>query len=170
MKRLSLLFFLPLFAAVPVVLQEPDVLAYVEENLPHSGLLKQTDGGFLYISLPKEYVYAVLPLLLGRDATPPPYFDQGMDGAHITVATEEEMAQVSSCYIPNLNQEIDFLIVNISKVELENSSLGSEVYYLKVESEKIGKIRKELGLSPKIQDHDFHITIGVVPVQESLSK
>ena len=157
----SLLFPCLVFGAVPVVIEDPQVLSYVEEKLPHEGILKQTREGFLYIELPKEYVFGILPLIANSKVCPPPYFDTEKVGAHITVATAEEMASLKLPKVPYLGAPIPFSIINFSQVQLENSILGSEMYMLTVESPQINEIRKALGLTPKIKGYDFHITIGV---------
>lgn len=150
-----------IFAAVPVVIEAPQVLSYVEEKLPHEGILKQTKEGFLYIELPKEYIFGTLPLIVNPKVCPPPYFDTEKVGAHITVATAEEMASLKFPKIPYLGTTIPFSIINFSQVQLENSILGSEMYMLTIESPKINEIRTALELPPKIKGYDFHITIGV---------
>jgi hypothetical protein len=150
-----------IFAAVPVVIEDSQVLSYVEENLPHEGVLKQTKEGFLYIELPKEYILETLALIDKPNVCPPPYFDTEKVGAHITVATAEEMASLKFPNAPYLGATIPFSIINLSLVQLENSLLGSEIYILTVESPKINEIRTTLELPPKINGYDFHITIGV---------
>ena len=96
-----------------------------------------------------------------NSACPPPYFENGKIGAHITVANAEEMENIMPSKIPYLGKNIAFSILNLDKVELKNSKLGSEVYRLSIESAQITEIRKGLGLSPKIKGYSFHITIAV---------
>lgn len=77
-SQLLYLLLLPcfVFAAVPVVIENPLVLSYVEKELPHEGILKQTQEGFLYIELPKEYVFGILPLINNSKVCPPPILTQ----------------------------------------------------------------------------------------------
>lgn len=156
-----LTLFSSIFAALPQIIEAPAVLAYVEERLPHQGLLKQTEDGFLYIELPKEYVFEILPLLNRAHIAPPPYFEAAKVGAHITVATAQEMADRGYPMSRYLGQSIPFSIDSLCQVELENSQLGSKLYMLKIESPTIAEIRQHLGLSPKIRGYDFHITVAV---------
>lgn len=92
---------------------------------------------------------------------PSPYFDAEKVGAHITVATAEEMAGLKLQKIPHLETTVPFSIIHFSQVHLENSLLGSEMYMLTIESPTIYEVRTTLGLPPKIKGYDFHITIGV---------
>ncbi|MBI5346690.1 MAG: hypothetical protein HZB76_06080 [Chlamydiae bacterium] len=156
-------FLLPFlaFAAVPVVIEDPQILSYVDKKLPHEGILKQSKEGFLYIELPKEYILGLLPLISQSGFCPPPYFNQDKVGAHITVATTKEITDLNFPNVPYLGESIPFSIVNFSHVQLGNSSLGSEAYELIIDSPQIMEIRKKLGLSPKIKGYDFHITVAV---------
>ena len=148
-----------LFASIPTPLSNPDLMAYVDKNLPHEGILKQTQEGFLYIELPKDYVFALQRFL--PKTCPPPYFKKGKIGAHITVVTAREMKDLNFPKVPFLGEKISFSIQSLEKVSLENSEIGSEAYLLLIDSPKILEIRKKLSLPLKIKAVDFHITIGV---------
>ena len=165
LRRKYIVIFLMLpffvFAAVPVVLDNSRVLSYVEKNLPRIGTLKQTWEGFLYIELPDEYVFGVLPLLAEYHVRPPPYFGRGKVGAHITVATAREIANRNFPVVASLGEKIPFSIVHFSKVHLENSLIGSTVYMLIIEAPRILQIRAALGLPLTIGEDYFHITIAV---------
>lgn len=150
------------FAAVPVIIENHSLLSYVKEHLPQTGLLKQTEEGFIYIELPSEYVFETFPLIEQEFLSLPPYFGEGKVGAHITVATREEIAQRGFPPIPHLGEQIPFSIVHFAKVLLaENSPLGTEAYLFLIEAPMLEEIRAQLGLSPKIKDYEFHITVAV---------
>lgn len=134
------------------------ILSYANKNLPQEGILRQAEDGFLYVELPKEYVFNTLPLMK-KAHNPPPYFAEGLVGAHITVATADEMAAIRFPPVPNLGQTIAFEIVSLDHLELEDSWIGKEICCFTVRSPQLEKIRIELGLPP-IQ-YDFHVTIGV---------
>ncbi len=162
-KRTIFAFFLAtswVFGAVPVILDNSTVNAYVEK-LPHEGVLKQEKDGFLYVALPREYVFGVLPLIPGL--APPPYFTPDKAGAHITVASAEEMALLKTPRIPSLGKMISFTIVNLTSAIVEKSRLGSnlEIYMLMVNSPQLEEIRKELNLPPLSGGFNFHITVGI---------
>jgi len=149
------------FSATPTVLDNPQVLRFANSKLPHEGTLKQTSSGFLYVELPKEYVFELIPLMSKGSACPPPYFEKDKIGAHISVAYSKEIKNVKPAKIPYLGEKVSFSIGNLKKVELQNSNLGSEVYFLTIESPQITEIRKSLGLSPTIKGNALHITIAV---------
>lgn len=157
----SLLMPLFIFAAVPVVIDDPQIMTYVDKNLPHQGILKQTKEGFLYVELPRGYVFDILPMIDQSNVCPPPYFDKDKVGAHITVAMPDEIAGLKFPAVPSLGQKISFTIVNFAQVQLENSILGKEIYMFTIKSPQIEEIRTKLGLTPKIKGYDFHITIAV---------
>ena len=159
---LCLLFTLPclLFSEPAVILDNPALLSFTD-HLPHEGLLKQTPEGFLYIELPKEYVFSLLPLI-PNPPSPPPYFSDGKIGAHITVASAQEIEKLGRPSIPHLGESIPFTILSFAYVRLEKCSMGSEIYLLEVEAPMIEEIRTSLGLPlTMIPDGKYHITIGV---------
>lgn len=152
-----------LCASTPVRLENSKVLQYAQTELPHEGILQMTEEGFLYVELPKEYVFELIPLLTKDKEVvcPPPYFDKGKIGAHITVATVPEMRDRKKD-IPYLGQKVTFSILSLEKVDLLDSVLQAKaVYMLAIESDQIAEIRKKLDLPVKIRDHNFHITIAV---------
>jgi hypothetical protein len=134
------------------------VLAYAGKNLPQKGVLRQAENGFLYVKLPKEYIFNTLPLIR-KDLNPPPYFAAGLVGAHITVATAEEMAAINFPKVLQLGKWISFELVSLARVEVEQSLIGKEIYCFTVASQQLIEIRAELGLPEN--PYDFHITIGV---------
>lgn len=165
LKKIFLFFCLKVvvLASTPVILEHPQVMDYVQTRLPHEGTLQITEEGFLYIELPKEYVFQLIPLLdkVGETVCPPPYFENGKVGAHITVATASEMSDRKTT-VPYLGQKVTFSILHLEKVDLQQSVLGAKtIYLLSVESSQITEIRKKLGLPARIQNYDFHITVGV---------
>lgn len=152
-----------LFAAIPTVIDNTELLTYAQECLPHSGILKQTDEGFLYVELPQEYVFDLLPMMQDSDLCPPPYFYAGKVGAHITVASASEMQYIGFPKVPELGKRIFFSIGNFSKVHLEKSGLGEDkdIYMLTVHAPKLNQIRFRLGLPKKGKDFSFHITVAI---------
>jgi hypothetical protein len=165
LKKISIFFCITstFFGLQPKRIDAPPVIVYAQTQLPHEGILKMTEDGFLYIELPKEYVFDLIAVLLKSKhiVCPPPYFEQGKIGAHITVAMPFEMKAWKG-KIPCLGEKVPFSILHLEKVDLQGSVLQSKtVYMLSVESSQIAEIRKKLDLSPKINDYDFHITIGV---------
>ncbi len=149
------------FASTPLILENPQVMTFVDAKLPHEGILKQTQDGFLYVEIPDEYIFQLIPLISKGSICPPPYFKKGQVGAHITVAMSSEIENVKASNIPYLGKKVSFSVLHLERVILENSSMGSEAYLLRIESPQILEIRKGLGLPPKINNYDFHITIGV---------
>jgi hypothetical protein len=159
---LSILFPICIFSSIPEVIQTDINFSYhIEKKIPKYGMLKQEQDGFLYIEVSNNFIFDILPTLNDPQILVPPYFENDKIGAHITVATMQEIKKLNYPKINDLGKIIHFTIENISKVKLENSYLGSEIYYLKINSSKIEEIRKNLELPAKINDYDFHITIGI---------
>lgn len=148
------------FSSSLTLLENPVLFNFAQQNLPHEGVLKQEVDGFLYVKIPEGYIYELIPFLSEKNVCIPPYFGEGLVGAHITVATAEEMGSMKEAAISYLGKSISFSLVRLERLEAE-TLVGSVVYCLIVDSPQISEIRKSLGLSPKLNGYDFHVTIAV---------
>ncbi len=139
---------------------EAEILDYANENLPLFGKLKTDERGFTYLDLENEYIYELLPFLETTGVTNPPYFD-GIysNGAHISVILASEAH--SSVSSEEFEEEIPFTITGCYSVEPENWPQMETIWFLTIDAPKLSEIRTKFGLTPKIQDHEFHITIAV---------
>ncbi len=139
---------------------EIEILEYVSEALPLYGKLKVDDKGFVYLDLVNEYIYELLPFLETPGATTPPYFEANYNaGAHVSVilASEEHTPLNPDLF----EEEIPFELTGCYFVEPENWLEMETVWFLTIDAPRLSEIRTTLGLSPKILDHEFHITIAV---------
>lgn len=145
-----------LTGATPVPINEPEALKYTQTRLESIGTLEITVTGFVYVKVSNDYIDKTLALLNRPDVQAPPYFSEGMVGAHITAITEKE-SQSRTLFLPQLEKPVVFAVTGLSTVDVENK----RIYYLKVEIPQVELIRLFNGLPAKIQDHDFHITVGI---------
>jgi len=135
------------------------ILSYAKESLPQKGILKIDSSGFIFVDLPNAYIFDLYNLLQKKEADPPPYFGANKTGAHISVALSSEVKSMT--HILHLNEEIDFTITGCYRIEPDNLEDISNVWFLSVESSTLETIRKNLGLSSKILNHEFHITFAM---------
>lgn len=143
-------------SATPATLDFPQALHYAQSELVHVGPLEAAPNGLVYIKVPDSYIHETLRLLNRPDIAPPDYFGEGKIGAHITVITPQE-SSTRQLFLPQLHQPVVFTVLELACVEVN----GKQIYYFKVDAPQIELIRLSNGLPPKIQNHDFHITIGV---------
>ena len=141
-------------------LNELEIIDYANENLPLSGKLITDDRGFTYLDIENEYIYELLPFLETFGATNPPYFDAIYDaGAHVSVILASEIHEPLN--LENIEDDIPFHITGCYFVEPENWVEMETIWFLTIDAPKLSEIRRSVGLSDKIQDHEFHITFAV---------
>ena len=137
------------------------ILSYVEQNLPHHGTLKNSDG-FVYVDLDDDYIHKLIPFIQQDGFQEPPYFgDGGLVGAHISVMDSEETAKYGIKEIKEYGEEISFIPQECQVVHPLKWKKMDEVYFIVVEAPELDEIRGKYGL-PK-REYAFHITVGVKP-------
>lgn len=137
-----------------------EIIAYAEAHLPKIGKLAIDKKGYIYLSLPDDYIFELYTILGKKEACPPPYFDKELSyGAHISIVLATEIR--STPHLPTTGQMIPFTITGCYSVEPENWEEMKRVWFLTIHSPELEGIRTQLGLSPKIEDHEFHITFAV---------
>lgn len=139
---------------------EAKILNYAATHLPLSGKLKMDDRGFIYLDLPDAYIYELVPFLDTPGVAAPPYFDTLYKaGAHITVAlTSENHLPLTPALF---EEQIPFTLTGCYFVEPENWLEMETIWFITVDAPRLSEIRTEMGLSPKVQGHEFHITFAV---------
>lgn len=129
-------------------------------NVKLKGILKK-NGDYYYLSVDDNFssFYSVLE----NDDIVNPEDIQDEDkkvGSHISVIRSEEGEGLD---IEELGEEFSFHIKGFERVEPDGWEEVKEVFFLTVESKELEDLRKKYDLSPKIKDHEFHITVGVIP-------
>ena len=155
-------------AAVPVSVNNQAILDYAGKHLSTCGTMNKTREGLVYLKVSDRYIEDLFPLLQSSLPTDevdelckPPYMgDSGKVGAHISVIFPIELPQKITSF-PEKGRKECFTVTGVSYVDPEQG-LFQRVYYLRVISADLKQIRQNYSLSPQYQNHDFHITIGVV--------
>lgn len=152
-RPLLLAFFLtfPLFAT-----SSEAMMAYVQENLPHHGILRKTDSNFVYVKVDDAYIHKLVQFIENDGYKEPPYFGkEDLVGAHITVMDRSEVEARPIKYIGELGRCVFFKPLYFKEVENNEK----EYYVLVIDAPLLEKIRCKYGLSKK--EYPLHITIGV---------
>lgn len=139
----------------------PVILSYIEQNLPHHGTLRSSNG-FVYIDLDDEYVHKLITFIQQDGFQEPPYFgDASLVGAHITVIYPDETTKYGIKEMEECGEVISFVPKKCQVVHPPRWKEIDEVYFIVVDAPQLDQIREKYGL-PK-REYDFHITIGVKP-------
>lgn len=62
--------------------------------------------------------------------------------------------------IKELGQEFTFNVIEIRTVKFNKNNKAKKLWLLAVTAPELEKLRENYGLSSKLKNHDFHITIG----------
>ena len=134
-------------------------------RLPKYGLLKQTKSGFTYVDVDDRYISESVKVLKPFGFCSPPYFGEGMVGAHITVLYENEAKEVN--ILDALGTQVHFDIVELKMVEPGGTWGNSKLFIVVVNSDYLNSFREQAGLNEMNQE--FHITIGTLYEESKLS-
>ena len=138
------------------------------KTLPQIGVLRKKSNGYVYLDVSNEYITKTFTnLILDGHLRPTDSFG-AEEGAHITVIKENE----DSSGIENeIGKEFIFQVNELRTVasfKTEGGGMGGKVvkyhtgdrWFIAVESPELEELRTRCGLTPLIDEHDFHITIG----------
>jgi hypothetical protein len=132
-----------------------DVVEFAKKNLPQEGVLIQKADGYVYLKVDDNYIHQLFPLLGLKEEgyQEPPYFrSKDSPGAHISLFNESEQI------IPEeIGNSVGFELIKFVIVKPTKDN-----YYavLQVEAPALEAIRKKYGLNPKLQGHEYHITLA----------
>ena len=129
-------------------------LAYAQKNLVHEGTLVQQSDGYAYVKVDDRYIHDLFPLLHAEpDYKKPPYFRRkNAPGAHISVAYGDEHIKLKE-----VGQRFSF---SIKDIVIVSPKKNVSYIILQVESPALEALRKSYGLGPKLQGHEFHISLA----------
>lgn len=135
------------------------ILTHVRNTFPSTGVLKINEHGFVYLDVSDEIIFDLFAILDNPNTTIPPYFENNLCGAHISVVLASEVRL--NAHIDLIGKEVPFSITGCYSVEPENWNEVERVWFLTVDAPELSRIRIKLGLEPKLMHHDFHITFAI---------
>lgn len=140
---------------------QPQVIEKVVQ-FEQTGILKQKDNGYLYVEVSRDFIAEALPLIDAQGKIVPPkhYTSKKGIGAHISVMYEDEQILNEIWEIKELGQEFTFNVMELRTVKLYKDNKMKKLWLLAVYAPELEKLRESYGLSSRLKDHDFHITIG----------
>jgi hypothetical protein len=139
-----------------------EVIEYAQSHFPQVGVLVQKADGYVYLKVDDNYIHKLFPMLgLEEEGyTEPPYFrSKEAPGAHISVIYEaEEVSPVE------VGKTYSFTLKDIVIVKAD-----WDTYYavIQVSAPELEALRTKYGLKPKLQGHEFHISIAKKKVSKS---
>lgn len=124
-------------------------------NLPHQGVLKQKENGFVYLDVSNEFITAVVPLLDHEGIIRQRPTSTRSMGAHISVFHEGE-----GIVPQELNKSFSFEVKEIRSFTLHTRDGLKKLWVIAADSPDLENLRQQYGCSPKLKGYDYHITLG----------
>jgi hypothetical protein len=117
-------------------------------------------NGFVYLNVSNEYIEQLTPLLpINGEFRPLPTRPKMM-GAHISVLHENEMIANGIWEPTEVGSWFNFEIKALRYIDRHTRQGKERLWILAVDSPALQCLRLRYGLNPKLQGHDFHITLG----------
>lgn len=143
-------------------------MAAKPKPVPLKGVLRN-NGGYVYLDVDSR-LFAPFIKMIDDEAVvhPKEVTPSSKDvGAHITVMKKDETKSLAPSddleflTLEEVGEEFEFFIEGLQSVKPDGWEGIKKVYFLNVSSPELEKLRKKYDLTPKIKDHDFHITVGI---------
>lgn len=138
----------------------------IAKSLPQVGVLKMKSNGYVYLDISNEYITKIFPnMILDGHLRPTASFGSE-EGAHITVAKDTENSKEME---KEVGREFSFKVVELRKVGSYKTAhpMGIPItahtgdrWMIAVESPELEQLRMQYNLTPLVDHHDFHISIG----------
>lgn len=133
------------------------------------GVLKQNNQGLVFLDIDNRFISTLLPYLKAYGLIRPPYFNlfTSPAGAHIPVFLPREVAFHYLHKIPEIDREFTFEIEGLYSVEPTFWHGVEEVWFFKIHSPELERLRKKYFLTEKPNGHPFSIAVAVKERQSS---
>ncbi|KAF3361675.1 Uncharacterized protein PHSC3_001798 [Chlamydiales bacterium STE3] len=133
----------------------PQLLNYAKNNFPLEGRLVTQPDGFTYIKVDDRYIVELFPLLGLKEEgfLAPPYFrTKDAPGAHISVFYVDEHVAPEE-----VGQTFRF---DLEQIVIVQPSHDTRYAVLQVKAPELEQLRKKYGLTPKLHNQEYHISLA----------
>lgn len=117
--------------------------------------LKLKSNGYAYLDVSNQFIDLVAPLLPLQGP-----FEPVTTGAHISVLHEDETIGKELWDFVDAGTWFTFTVKELRYVDRKTPQGSVRLWLLAVDAPGLERLRMHYGLKPKMQGHDFHITIG----------
>ncbi len=117
-------------------------------------------NGFVYLNVNNQFIDAITPRLPLKGKFTPVSTNPKSMGAHISVMYENELIGKGIWELSEAGQLFNFKVKELRYVDRKTAKGESRLWLLAVEAPALERLRLDYKLKPKLQGHDFHITLG----------
>lgn len=118
------------------------------------------NNGFVYLNVNNQFVDDISPLLPLKGKFTPVSTKAKSMGAHISVMYEDELIGKGIWELSEAGQWFNFDVKEVRYVDRKTDKGRSRLWLLAVEAPGLERLRQNYHLKPKLQGHEFHITLG----------
>lgn len=137
-------------------INRPKLLSFAKEKLQNQGTIEQAKNGFTYVKLPDSYVYELINHSYQADFNLPRYKTNELkNGALISVIAADESRNIQQ--LQEVGTVVQFKPLGFYTIVDHDK----EYFMLAVDAPELSNIRLKYGLSEKLSNHAFSITVGV---------
>lgn len=124
----------------------------------------QKGGSYAILEIPEGFVEPIYKAIHEEGMQKPD------DAPHISVMTDDELEEIGKENIQEDGQEFEFILGNVESCDPDGWDEMEKVVFVQCKSPELEALREKYGLTPLVHgDHDFHITLGVVPKKEKVA-
>lgn len=129
------------------------------------GVLKKNQQGLVYLDVDNRFISMMLPYLKAHDLVRPPYFNLfgAPEGAHVPVIPAREAGFHYLDEVEEIDQEFSFEIEGLYSMEPVSWPEVEQVWFFKLRSEELERLRQKYFLPAVPGGHAFHIAVAVKP-------
>ena len=129
------------------------------------GTLSQNSQGLIYLNVDNRFINAMIPYLKAYGLVRPPYFNLfgSPEGAHIPVISGREATFHYLEKVTEIDREFTFEIEGLYSIEPTLWPEVEQVWFFKVRSPELEKLRRKYFLIEKPGGHSFHIAVAIKP-------
>jgi hypothetical protein len=129
------------------------------------GVLRQNAQGLVYLDVDNRFISSLLPYLKAYGLVRPPYFNLfgTPGGAHVPVIPAREVAFQYIDAIAQVGEEFSFEIEGLYSMEPTSWPEVEQVWFFKLRSPELEKLRRRYFLPATPGGHAFHIAVAVKP-------
>lgn len=131
--------------------------------------MKLKGNGFVYLDVSNQFIDDIWQQLPLQGEFAPVSTKPKKMGAHISVIHEDEMIGKEIWNLTEAGEWFAFEVKELRYVDRKTANGQKRLWLLAADSPALERLRTHYGLKPKLQGHDFHITIGNEQMEKPLS-
>jgi len=135
---------------------DSDAVIQAASKIDQVAQLTLKSNGFVYLNVDNKFVTQTVDKLPVTYRFEPLKASGKTMGAHMSVLYENEVIAKEIWNVPEIGKWFQFTVKELRYVDKG----AKRIWLLACDAPSLERYRKSLGLKPKLQNHDFHITLG----------